>query len=211
MTGNVEPAENVMKRKIGLTGGIASGKSSVASMLSESLGCERIDADEVCSQLLEPAAEGWRALTGVFGDEYLATDGTIDRQHLRKDLFSDEGFRQKVNDIIHPLVREIVVAAMNRIVEAGRDLQVLVEVPLLYEVRWESLFDTIVVVYADNETCLKRLMNRDRVERAAAEKELLSQWPLAEKVLKADHVIDNSGHLPDTNIQVEQLAELLRK
>ena len=207
----MEPMNNVMKRKIGLTGGIASGKSSVARMLSESLGCERIDADEVCRQLLEPDAEGWQALTRVFGNEYLADNGTIDRMHLRKDLFADAGFRQKVNDIIHPLVRKVIVSRMSRIIGSGPDLQILVEVPLLYEVHWEKLFDAIVVVYADNETCLKRLMARDQVERVVAEKELESQMPLAEKVMKADHVIDNSGHLPDTTIQVEQLVEILRK
>ena len=207
----METVKNVMKRKIGLTGGIASGKSSVAIMLSEFLGCERIDADEICRQLLEPDAEGWQAFTRVFGNEYLEDNGTIDRLHLRKDLFGDADFRQKVNGIIHPLVKKVVVSRMNRIIESGPDLQILVEVPLLYEVHWEDLFDTIVLVYTDNETCLKRLMVRDQVEREVAEKELESQMPLAEKVMKADHVIDNSGHLPDTTMQVEQLVEVLRK
>jgi dephospho-CoA kinase len=99
---------------------------------------------------------------------------------------------------------------MNQIVESGPQLKVLVEVPLLYEVHWEEIFDTVVVVYADYETCLNRLMDRDGLDKAAAAKELQSQWPLSEKVIKADHVIDNSGLLPDANIQVEHLAELLK-
>ena len=97
------------------------------------------------------------------------------------------------------------------IIASDPDSRVLVEVPLLYEVGWEYLFDTIVVVYADRETCLHRLMLRDGVERAAADRELQSQLPLSEKVLKADHVIDNSGLLQDTMGQVNHLAELMQK
>jgi dephospho-CoA kinase len=199
-----------VNRKIGLTGGIASGKSSVSKMLSGLLGCEHIDTDEICRRLLEPNEEGWQEFTRVFGSVYLSKDGAIDRPLLRNDLFDSEQFRQKVNGIVHPIVKRVVLSRMNQIVESGSGLKVVVEVPLLYEVHWEDLFDTVIVVNADYETCLKRLMDRDGLDKAAAAKELQSQWPLAEKVMKADHVIDNSGLLLDTNSQVKHLVELLK-
>ena len=136
---------------------------------------------------------------------------TIDRPLLRKDLFASEKLRREVDNIIHPLVKKVIVSRMDTIIASGPDSRVLVEVPLLYEVGWEYLFDTVIVVYADRETCLHRLMLRDGVEMAAADRELQSQLPLSEKVLKADHVIDNSGLLQDTMSQVNHLAELLRK
>ena len=200
-----------MDRKIGLTGGIASGKSSVADMLSRLLGCEHVDADDICRRLLEPHAEGWQEFTGKFGAGYLTENETIDRPLLRKDLFASEKLRREVDNIIHPLVKKVIVSRMDTIIASGPDSRVLVEVPLLYEVGWEYLFDTVIVVYADRETCLHRLMLRDGVEMAAADRELQSQLPLSEKVLKADHVIDNSGLLQDTMSQVNHLAELLRK
>ena len=178
-------------------------------MLAASLNCVHIDADEICRQLLQPNAEGWREFSRVFGLKYLAEDGSINRPLLRKDLFSSEDFRRKVDTFIHPLVKNTIMAQMDHILASDGKARVLVEVPLLYEVRWENLFDTVVVVYADYETCLQRLMERDGVERSTAIKELESQLPLPEKVMKADHVIDNSGMLPDTNKQVEHLADLL--
>jgi dephospho-CoA kinase len=199
-----------VNRKIGLTGGIASGKSSVSEMLSGLLECEHIDADEICRLLLEPHEEGWQEFTRVFGSEYLSEDGSINRPLLRNDLFASEQFRENVNTIIHPIVKRVILDRMNQIVESGPDLKILVGVPLLYEVHWEDIFDTVVVVYADYETCLNRLMDRDGLDKAAAVKELQSQWPLTEKVMKADYVIDNSSLLPDTNSQVEHLAELLK-
>ena len=178
-------------------------------MLAASLHCVHIDADEICRQLLQPNAEGWREFSRVFGLKYLAEDGSINRPLLRKDLFSSEDFRRKVDTLIHPLVKSTIMAQMDHILASDGKARVLVEVPLLYEVQWENLFDTVVVVYADYETCLQRLMERDGVERSTAIKELESQLPLPEKVMKADHVIDNSGMLPDTNKQVEHLADLL--
>ena len=199
-----------VNRKIGLTGGIASGKSSVSKFLSGLLGGEHIDADEICRQLLEPNEEGWQEFTRAFGSDYLSEDGAINRSLLRNDLFASEKFREQVNKVIHPIVKKVILSRMNQIVESGSSLRVLVEVPLLYEVHWEDIFDIVVVVYADHETCLNRLMDRDGVVKAAAVKELQSQWPLAKKRTRANYVIDNSGLMSDTNKQVEQLAELLK-
>ncbi len=179
-------------------------------MLAGMLDCIHIDADEVCRQLLEPHAEGWREFSRIFGLKYFAEDGSINRPLLRKDLFIDEDFRQKVNAVIHPLVKRTIIAKMDHIIDSDGNSLVVVEVPLLYEAQWENIFDTVVVVYADYETCLNRLMERDGVERSGAIKELESQLPLSEKVMKADHVVDNSSMLPDIKNQVEHLADLLK-
>ena len=199
-----------MNRKIGLTGGIASGKSSVSKMLSGLLECEHIDADEISRQLLDPHKEGWHEFKRVFGSEYLSEDGSINRPLLRKKLFASEELRKKVNGIIHPLVKKAILARIDQIFNSNPDLWVLVEVPLLYEVHWEDLFDTIIVVYTEYEICLNRLAARDGLGKATAEKELQSQWSISEKAARADHVIDNSGPLQNTNDQVVQLAQLLK-
>ncbi len=200
-----------MNKKIGLTGGIASGKTYVSSMLARLLECELIDADDICRQLLEPHEDGWEEFTSVFGSEYLTGEGVIDRSRLRQDLFASENFRQKVNSVIHPLVKRVMLARMNGIIQSGPGVKVLVEVPLLYEVGWEDLFDTVVVVFADHDKCLNRLVDRDGIDKETAVKELQSQWPLQDKVMKADHVIDNSGPQAETNSQVEHLAAILSR
>jgi dephospho-CoA kinase len=199
-----------VNRKIGLTGGIASGKSSVSKMLSGLLGCEHLDADEICRQSLEPQKEGWQEFTKVFGSMYLSEGGSINRPLLRNDLFDSEQFREKVNGIIHPIVKKVILSRMNQVVESDNSSKIIVEVPLLFEVHWEDIFDTVVVVYADHKTCLNRLVVRDGVDKSGAEKELQSQWPLTEKVKKANHVIDNSGLLAETKSQVVHLVELLQ-
>jgi dephospho-CoA kinase len=198
-----------MIRKIGLTGGIGSGKSRVADMLAQGLGCVRVDADAVCRHLLQPHAEGWREISAISGEKYLTPDRQINRALLRKDLFADEEFRCRVNQVIHPLARKRILAQMDEVINSGPATRILVEVPLLYEVHWEDLFDTVVVVYADYQTCLDRLMKRDGLEKREAEKELESQLPLAEKTRQAGHIIDNSGSLQDTRNQVQQLVKVL--
>ena len=197
-------------RKIGLTGGIASGKSRVAEMLSQMLDCVRIDADELSRQVMEPHEEGWREFTRIFGSEYLAADGCINRPLLRRDLFSDDVLREKVNRVIHPIVGKELIVKMEHILESNDHSRVIVEVPLLYEVHWENLFDAVVVVYADDETCLSRLMERDGIEEKVAAKEIESQWPLSEKAMRTDYVIDNSGRLSETEKQVKDLVELMK-
>lgn len=197
-------------RKIGLTGGIGSGKSQVAELLAAMLNCVHIDADEICRRLLEPEAEGWQEISRIFGSKYMTGDGSINRPLLRRDLFSDKELRRKINSAIHPLVKREIIALMDRIIASDSQALVLVEVPLLYEVGWQDLFDTVVVVYADFETCLKRLMERDGLERTTAADEVESQLPLSEKILQADFVVDNSGTLTDTRKQVKHLSELIR-
>ncbi len=197
-------------RKIGLTGGMASGKSKTAELLLKLLSAKHIDADQVCRDLLEPHGAGWQPFIQAFGNDYLLGDQSINRPKLRDAIFSDDSFRGQVNSIIHPLVRQFIVSEMETILNQAAHSRVIVEVPLLYEVGWEDLFDIVVVVYADYETCLKRLMMRDGVNEEQAGKAMECQMDLSGKALRADHVIDNSGSMVDTQSQVEQFAVFLQ-
>jgi dephospho-CoA kinase len=197
-------------RKIGLTGGMGSGKSSVAKLLTQMLDGKHIDADQVCRKILEPNGEGWQAFIEAFGNEYQLDDKSINRPKLRNAIFSDDLFRTKVNGIIHPIVKKNIISEMESFLEFPRNSMVIVEVPLLYEVKWEDLFDAVIVVYADSEVCLKRLMDRDGLDRSQTKEAMECQMKLSEKVLKADHVIDNSGNILDTQGQVEHLASILQ-
>ena len=198
-------------RRVGITGGLASGKSTVAGLLRNCLATEYINADLVCRQLLEPGARGWKALQKIFGDRFFTTDGILDRVLFRGVLFEDKDIRLQVNELLHPLARQAIVAQMEALEKSSSKLDmILVEVPLLYEAGWEEIFHTVIVVYADCATCLRRIMERDGVDYKEAEAGFSSQKSLLEKVLKADHVIDNSGHMSQTYLQVMHLAKELQ-
>ena len=191
---------------IGLTGGIASGKSTVAALVHELLGGGLLSADQVCRELLEPRQPGWLALAAEFGDIYFRSgDGTLDRPKLRHDLFTDDGLRRRLDGCLHPLVKQ---GLADRLAALGPGLRYcLIEVPLLFEAGWENEFDVVVVVNADQGSCLERLRRRDKVSGAEARAALTAQWPLRDKVARADYVVDNSGDLAATR---EKVAALVR-
>jgi dephospho-CoA kinase len=198
-------------RRIGITGGFGTGKSTVSTLLRTSLKAACINADFVCRRLLEPDEKGWAALKIIFGDKFFLTDGSLDRILFRSALFKDDHIRLQVNELLHPLARKSVIEQLDRLEKIDSQAGItLVEVPLLYEAGWEDIFHSVIVVYADCATCLRRIMERDGVNYAEAEAGFSSQMPLFEKVLKADHVIDNSGNMIDTQLQVAHLARALR-
>lgn len=202
--------------KIALTGAMGSGKSQVAEFF-RGLGARVVNADEISRGLLEPSAQGWSALVAEFGERFLQADQTVDRPKLRAAIFSDEALRVKVNSMLHPLIR----AAINEICTGNSGCKsaaangvvlsriTIVEVPLLFEVGWQDDFDWVIVVAADKETCLGRIMSRDSVDRHAAMTAFASQMSLAEKAKMADYLIDNNGDLGVTARQVEELYRSL--
>lgn len=196
---------------IGLTGGMGSGKSSVAAYLCEIHHAKLIDADLVARQLLEPQEKGWTALREAFGDKYLQADQSIDRKKLRREIFCNKVVREQVNRLLHPLVRSEVARRIEEEIAADAFCRVVVEVPLLYEAHWEEDFATVIVVYADKAHCLERLMKRDQISREEAECAMFAQWPLDDKVLRADHVINNNGAWEDTCLEIRHLGILLWK
>ena len=195
--------------KIGLTGALGSGKSSVAFFLRDRLAAEYIDADLICRHLLMPNEKGWSALRQTLGQEFFLADETVDRTRLRQVLFSDGALRSRINRLLHPLAREEVVARINKIERIGGG-PIVVEVPLLFEASWEDIFDRIVVVYADCKTCLRRIVRRDAVTFAEANAGLAAQASLLDKAVQADHVIDNSGCWSDTCLQLLHLNKRIR-
>ena len=197
------------KGVIGLTGGMGSGKSTVAEYLCTMHDAKHIDADCVCRQLLEPNERGWLAIKDVFGSEFFTADQTIDRQLLRRSIFKNEEVRKQINQLLHPLARDEIARLVTTEFDSQAIHKVVVEVPLLYEAHWENDFDAIIVVYADRENCLERLMQRDQIPLEEAEAALATQWPLSEKVMRADHVINNNGRWMDTCLQILHLGKLL--
>lgn len=196
---------------VAITGGMGSGKSSVAAYLCELGGAKGLNADTICRQLLEPGAAGWSAMRKVFGDRFFLADQHIDRPQLRKVLFEDCEFRHELDAILHPLARNEIFSCLKE--EIGRvpsaQARFVVEVPLLYEAGWEHDFSQVVVAYADEKSCLRRIMLRDRISEAEAQKSIAAQMPLSHKALLADHVIDNSGPWPDTCLQIVHLRNFL--
>ncbi len=197
---------------LGLTGGIGSGKSTVGEFLSRSAGWHRLDADDICRLLLRPGEPGWRGVSRVLGQEFFLPDRSLDRKKVREAIFSDPTLRGRINAVIHPLARDSVAAGIASWRQtAGREggAVLVVEVPLLFEASWQDDFDAIVVVYADQSVCLSRIASRDGVSLESAEAALASQWPLADKSLAADYVIDNSGSRAGTCLQLLHLIRLV--
>jgi len=198
-----------MKRVIGLTGGMGSGKSAVAVSLAEGLAASRLDVDRICRELLMPGAKGWCAVREAFGARYFSRDETLDRPLLRREIFSDSKVRAQLNHLLHPLVHEVMTSRIAQLTRDDPLALVVVEVPLLFEAEWEDFFAAVVVVYASARVCIERLIRRDGLTIAEARQAAASQWPVFDKAMRADHVIDNSGCWSATCLQILHLARLM--
>lgn len=197
-----------LKKLIALTGIIGSGKSMVADLFRKS-GCKVLDADQIGRELMEKGAPGWIRLKEQFGDFYFNENESLNRQKLRGDIFESSELRAKINSLIHPLIRQEIFRQLDN-GDNERPITV-VEVPLLFEVGWQDDFDLTIVVFADEKTCLERLITRDQVDAQAASEALAAQMSLAEKVRLADLQIDNNGSVEDTARQVREIVEKLKK
>jgi dephospho-CoA kinase len=191
---------------IGLTGGIASGKSLVAGLL-RGLGAHTIDADAIAREVVTPGSPALRAIAETFGPSVIRADGTLDRKALAGRIFADPAARRKLNAMTHPEIRRRIGEAVDRVRAARPDAVVVVEVPLLLDTAPPGAYalDGIVVVFAAEAEQLRRLVARDGLDEASARRRLASQRPLREKVAEATWVIDNSGSLEQTRRQVEAL------
>lgn len=192
---------------VGLTGGICSGKSTVANILTE-MGIPVLDADRVVHQVYRPGTHVYEKLVARFGKEIVDGNGEIDRKKLGAIVFSDPEARAFLENATHPLVEGRMREFVARCRDSKRPLCVI-EAALIFEKKKGKLFDKIVTVYCDRETQISRLVKRDGISREEAEKKINSQMPLDEKAKLADHVIDNSGSLEETRRQVEELVALL--
>ncbi len=192
--------------KIGLTGGIASGKSAVAEMLA-ALGAAVIDTDVIAREVVAPGEAGLTAVTAAFGNELLAPDGTLDRAKLRRLVFADPAKRRRLEAILHPLIRARAVAAAQ---QASGPYLVFV-VPLLIETDFVALVDRVLVVDCDPATQLRRLMARDGAPAAEARRIVAAQAGRAERLAAADDVLYNNADLAKLQTAVAALhARYLR-
>lgn len=198
-------------RVIGLTGGIASGKTTVSNLFKIS-GVPVIDADLVARQVVEKGTDGLTALVNHFGEVILNTDGKLNRMELGKRMFSDEAIRSKVNDILQPLIRQEITSKMTSYKEQGKKLIVL-DLPLLFEMHYENLCDDIIVVDVSVETQIARMEKRNGYTRQEALERIQSQMPLEEKVKRASIVWSNEGTLQELEQKVHQwlLENFLKK
>ena len=189
-------------RLIGLTGGIGSGKSTVAALLRE-LGATVIDADEATRAVQAPGSPGLQQLVEAFGPEILTPDGALDRPRLAAIAFSDPEARRRLNEIVHPLVREWMAERQREAAERG-DAAVVLEVPLLFETRGAEGLDAVVLVYAPEDVQLKRLIEARGMDEQAARARIASQMPIEEKRRLASHVIPNTGTLEQLRTETER-------
>jgi dephospho-CoA kinase len=191
-------------RVIGLTGGIASGKSTVAKMLA-ALGAEIIDADRLAREAVEPGGPAYAAVVADFGPEVVAEDGRLDRERLGALVFTDPIRRQHLESLIHPHVRRESARRQAQIARRRPEALIFLDVPLLFETGLDRGLAEIVVVYVPRKVQLRRLLARDRLSEAAAQARIDAQMDLELKRRRATRVIDNSGSRQATQIQVERL------
>lgn len=196
--------------KIGLTGGIATGKSFVLSVLSE-LGCEVMDADQTAREVVEPGQPAFEEIFAHFGSEVVGADGRLDRPKLGAIVFNDPAQREKLNSIVHPKVFEAQARWMAEVEARNPQAVVIIDAALMIETGSYRRFDKVVVVYCEPELQLQRLMARNNMTQEEATARISSQMPSAEKLKFADFSINTSQGFEDTRLQTVALYEQLRK
>ena len=193
---------------IGITGSVATGKSTVSGMFASLLGADVISADEIVARLLTPGEKTWKKVTEIFGKGILKDDSSIDRKELGNLVFSDTSLKEKLEDIVHPEVKRIIGEQLKCFRDCGKGL-VIIEVPLLFESKMESMVDVIVVVVRDEHLQLETLHKGKNLSRKEAMRRIKAQMPLKEKVQRAHFVVDNNSTLYDTRRQVKKICACL--
>jgi dephospho-CoA kinase len=194
--------------RVGLTGGIACGKSVVASVF-ECRGAYLHRADQASHRLMNPGGPAWAAVRDRFGARIVSSDGTIDRKALGAVVFRSTQARRDLEKILHPLVLADLRTTAAKAAAGGRVRIFVSEAALIYETGLEEFFDRVVVVRCDKRTQKKRLMERDGITAAEADRRLKAQMDPAEKARRADYVIVTSGALEETLARAEAVFTLL--
>ncbi len=194
---------------LGVTGGIASGKSTVSTMLEE-LGAPIIDFDQLARDVVEPGRPAYEQIVAYFGRQVVAEDGTLDRKALSDIVFKDMERRKKLESFTHPAIFDLFAHQVQEITSRDSDAVIQVAVPLLLELNLQYMFHKILVVHIPAEEQVRRLAERDGITHEEAANILKAQLPIDEKTGYADFVIDNRGSLEETRRQVEALWAQLR-
>jgi dephospho-CoA kinase len=192
---------------VGLTGGLATGKSTVSEIL-RGLGCVVLDADVLAREVVEPGQPALAAIVEEFGREVLAPDGTLDRKRLGAIVFAEPARRQRLEAITHPAIRERFSARLAELEARGFEGIVVWDAPVMIETGGHKAMDRLIVVVADTPTQRARALARDG-DPADAERKIANQMPLADKAKLADHVIDNSGDRAATEARTREIHAAL--
>ena len=193
-----------MGKIIGITGGIASGKSTVTEFLRQK-GFQVVDADAVVHQLQKPGGRLYQILVEHFGEKVLLEDGELNRPLLASLIFSNPEEQEWSKRTQGEIIREELAALRNQF--AQTEALFFMDIPLLFEQNYASWFDETWLVYVNRDVQLERLMKRDQISKEAAESRLNSQWPLERKISLASHSIDNNGNQEQLIAQVVQLLD----
>jgi dephospho-CoA kinase len=188
---------------VGLTGGIASGKSTVATMLRE-LGAKIINADDLARVIVQPGKEAWKEIVAAFGQEILLPDRTIDREKLRTTIFQDAAARKRLDSITHPRIRALAQTRAQELAAKGSAI-VIYEAPLLFETDAHLWLRPVILVASEDALQRRRLKARDHLDEAEIDRHIKAQMPLSEKRTLADYIIDNSGDLDELKKQVKDV------
>jgi dephospho-CoA kinase len=192
----------------GLTGGIASGKSTVAAILRR-LGAAVINADELSREVVQPGQAAWKEIVETFGSDILQKDQSLDRKKLRTIVFHNPEARKKLEAIIHPRVRSLAEQRMRELAAAGSSI-IAYEVPLLFEAQIHLWLRPVILVACDPATQKQRLRQRDQLTDIEAQQHLDAQMALEDKRKLADYVIENTGSLEDLEQQVRAVLQKIQ-
>lgn len=190
---------------IGITGGIASGKSTASNMVRE-MGFTVIDADYASRVVVEPGQKAYGEIIDQFGESILHEDGTLNREKLGAIIFTNEEKRKQLNQIVHPAVRTYMNEEREAAFERGEKI-VFLDIPLLFESKLTHMVDKTVLIYVDQDVQLQRLMARNNLTEEQAKARINSQMPLSEKKALADEVIDNNMDIDRTRSQLVSVLD----
>ena len=203
-------AEDNNRLLVGVTGGIASGKTTVANMLKD-LGAPMIDFDVLARQVVEPGKPAWKDIVAYFGKQVLSDDQTLDRKKLSNIVFNDVEKRKKLESLTHPKIYELFVKQVNKISKKHPDAIIQAVIPLLIESGLQHLFHKTILVYIPAKCQIDRLAKRDKTSKKDAANILKAQLPIDEKRGHADFIINNEGLIDTTRQQVDALWQVLKK
>jgi dephospho-CoA kinase len=195
---------------IGLTGGIATGKSTVSAILKNA-GAVIIDADRIARRVVKKNLPAYRQILAHFGESVLLPDGEINRAALGNLIFSDSRKKQLLNSIVHPHVQKETDRQLRHIAKKNPNALVILDIPLLLEAGMRKDFSEVIVVYAPEHIQIKRLMERDHISQEDALARIRSQMPIEKKKSLATMVIDNSGPIEDTRKQTLEILQRLKQ
>lgn len=191
--------------KLGLTGGIATGKTTISKYL-KTKGIPVLDADEYARKVVEPGTPGLTDIVNTFGKQVLQSDGSLNRKLLGQIIFNDMTARQKLNDITHPRIQQMMTDELQKLAK-GKTPLVILDIPLLLENHNIAGADSIMVVTVPESIQLNRLMQRNNLTKEEAQRRIDAQMPLSEKEKLADFIVDNSGTIANTLTQVDKVIQ----